>query len=919
MTAALPLIQNLRRVTLPMLPHRIADVDDLKQILLQMDAAIDAASGGGVAGSAAIGLDITKPPYSAPNDGTGNCSPILEQALADGHRVIWFPKGIYRFETTVIIPVDTFLIGENPHTVLIRAHGERWLDCQCRQGGDGKPNAARVHVANFWVHMIGGGGIRFSGHENRCWNMKFSGGVPGHWAIEFYASNECAVWNISGGYGTTQLEEMVANGIRWYATDNEATINYGDSLIEEVAFKGSVAGWIGLCFEHLGNNSSRGLINNITVVRCQFQAPGTSSDPLCNPYDPSSVRVRDQSIGVKLDSVARCTFIGIDCEATFYGFYARGRSPGLGPRATKRNTFITCQGFNTRHGFYAENPNDGSVGQNHFIGCQEMQPLLPVAFANGDPNGTYLGRASPHDWFLPNALWFARPGNGVPKVALRATDGEQLYIVHDYQEPERASGVKYPYDGAPKYKTPRKALAIDVATALNAARIYRPQGFVAENSLSGTTNDGTAPGAPRKDSRIVIGNGPNLVIDGQPINPLHRVEIADPLYIAEWHNPLVTIYGGDAPSIIANARYENVLGTTPRWRGPGLYASMRVPGTTSFEWVPLASIDGWMTAHLGRAGSSYTVDRSWFGRFIEHTAATTITIPADIISADEQTAAAGLSASRFFVIKCGVFQVTLQAGSGVSMYVAGSASAVSSWTMPTPASCAIVHYTRTGNGTARVDITPLGGAGSGGAISVDHVATQLGDGAQLNANNAWVRASGATLIFDMPVVRHATTPSSPVSLTINAADSTVGRVWSLRVADDQTGAVTIAAPSGGSINGRTSIGVRPRGGRIEIECIDATSGAQKYRAWGDIELPPITSSQTWLLDDVDVERVITANNVIVTVPQTFNGQAAIFCAANTATLRINNSTDIALTQGDIVTFRGNGSITYAYRADPTVS
>ena len=916
MTSASSAITALRRIKMPMLPVHVVDADELREVLSSLDQAIDASTSSG-SGAGTGGLDITKAPYSADKAGVGDCSPVLATALAQGHRRIWFPPGVYRFSTSVSVPVDTVLTGAGSEHTKIVAQGSYWISGQYRTGGDGTPNAARIRISGFHVSMANGG-ILLYGHENRIFDMRFSGGAPGQWCIEMRAANECAIGYLQGGYGVDPADALSANGIIWYATTIENTINYGDGLIIECSFKGNVDNWVGLSLQHNGNHATRGVINNISVIRCQFQAPGSGSDPLSNPYDTGSVRVKNGSIGVRLDAVARCTFIGVDVEASFYGFYARGRSTGLGGRATKRNNFIGCQGFNTRHGFYAEVPDDGSVGQNHFIACQEVQPLLPVAFANGDPNDTYLGRASAHDWWLPNALWFARPGNGVPKVAVRCSDGEHLYIVHDYREPSRASGTQYPYDAAPKYKTPRKALGIDVSSGLNVARLFRPQGFVAENSLSGTTNDGTAPGAPRKDSRIVIGNGYGFSVDGTPVNPLHRVEIADPLYITEWSTPLVTTYGGDTPGIVANARQESVIGTSQGWRGPGPYANLRIPGSTGFEWQPLFEKPGWRLCQFARSGSSYTVDRTWFGKLVEHTGAATITIPADLIHADEQTTASGHSAGRYFVIKSGINAVTLQAGSGVTMYVAGSASSVSSWTMPTPASFAIVQYARTGASTARVDIVPIGSGSGGGFGGVSHTQITIDDTGSLGAGQAWLGSSGSSLITRMLVFRHST-PSTALTVPMLESGAAIGRVWTGRTAEDQTGSVTITAPTGGTINGRGAIGVAPRGGRIEIECTSDAPGATRYQAWGDIVLPNISTNTTWELYDTGVERKIVTSGVLVTVPTSFRGEASVFCAASSATLRINGSTDIALTAGDVATFRGDGTTTYCYRADPTVS
>jgi len=867
-------INSLVRRRIPSLKHEVVDYDDLVDVLLKIEAEI------GVDGdnSGGIGLDVTRPPYNMDNSGGTDCSALLSSILAEGNRLLWFPPGTYRFDTPVSIPTGTVLLGAGPNHVTIKANGSRWLDGQYTVGGDGKPNWARIKISGFRIDMAQGG-IRLGGHENRITDMRFRGGAAGHWCIEMYAANECAIAYVSGGYGPN-TDNLSANGIRWYATNDENTINYGDSLILEVAFKGDVDNWVGLALEHLGTHATRGVINNILVARAQFQAPGSGSDPLSNPNDPASVRVKNNSVGVRLKHVQRCTFVTVDVEATFYGFKSESQAGGLGGKADKRNAFIGCQGFNTRHGWHDQNDSyDGSAGQNVFVGCQEVGPLLPVGLANGDPDGTYNGRRATHDILIGGALWFARPGNGAFKTAIRCTDGEHLYVVHDYQEPSRNGTTKYPYDGMPKYRFPRKALGIDVASSLNAARLFRPQGFVAQNSLSNTYDDNTAPGAPAKESRIIIGNGQGFTLEGQPVNPLHRVEIADPLYVAEWTNPLVTSYGANAPGIVANARQEDVLGTVRWWTGPGLYTNRRVPGG-QFEWRPLASIAGATASQLGRSGTSYTMDRNWFGMHIEHTAAATITIPTGLIGDDEALSTSGLTAARWFVIRSGQDDVTLSAGSGVSLYPAGRTTSVSSYVIPGGGYAAFIVYTRTGSSSARVDIYPLGMPVKTRWISNPSGGTITRAMRCIASNGGVIEEIGIDL-------RNDDAPEDPITYTIEGTGLQVGDRWRLRVARDQNGAVTLQGPSGSLFNGRSSLRLL-RGGIITVQCFDATSGAAQFHVVGPWRGPDITTSSNLSLFDRFGIRHVTATGLTVTVPNEWTGTVELV-AEQAFTLAINGN------------------------------
>jgi hypothetical protein len=206
---------------------------------------------------------------------------------------------------------------------------------------------------------------------------------------------------------------------------------------------------------------------------------------------------------------------------------------------------------------------DGSVGQNCFINSQDSGPLQPTGLANGDPGGTFGGRRSTYDTLLPGGMWFARPGNGQFKGVVRYTDDEAWYFTGDSQD---AAGE--PFAGMPKFQTPARALGVRVNHSPNEAHLFRPRSYAAG-----------------REHRITIGNGEGFSLGTTTIGPLHRVQIADPLWVVPWAGQPQGL-GGNVPGVLVNASAAAVLGSpgTGYYVGPGLYALVNdntVAGTFS--------------------------------------------------------------------------------------------------------------------------------------------------------------------------------------------------------------------------------------------------------------------------------------------------------------------------------------------------
>jgi hypothetical protein len=117
------------------------------------------------------------------------------------------------------------------------------------------------------------GGILVRGHEFHAHGLRFSGGAPSGWCLELVDSNECCLREIAAGTGGGN-DDLLANGIHLYGSTANPTVNYGDSLIEEVSIKLKSPGTTGILIEHQGDpqGTSYYVVNNVLLNRVQVNS-----------------------------------------------------------------------------------------------------------------------------------------------------------------------------------------------------------------------------------------------------------------------------------------------------------------------------------------------------------------------------------------------------------------------------------------------------------------------------------------------------------------------------------------------------------------------------------------------------------------------------------------------------------------------
>lgn len=707
----------LRAIPLPMMPVDVYDADELRPVLdaiLEAINAIDPDLGGGGAGAAdgTPGLDLTLPPYSAPKDGTGNCSPILAQAIADGYRVIWHPAGRYRYNDAIQVPYGLAIFGSGPDAVTIDCRDDLWLELN-REVVEEVPLAwSKTQVGGFTLDMTVGG-IRGHGTSIRIGNIRLKGGTAGAWGIELHATNGGRVFGITGGDNST----LVANGVHVYAENSspENVTDYGALPIEEIRLKGAADDWIGVYLEHQSTSSSGGAIAGAKLTQIRCSAPAASDTP--NRIAVGSGYVYAGSTGLKLYRTSGCHMDEVDVSDNDVGVWHGGHATGWG--ASDRNLFTQCKAERCRYPWIDttgdDTTNTSPVGKVPspvakssarvaVIGGSGVGPVQPTGDANGDPGGAYTAKRGSLDWLLPGGLWFPRAASGPHRLVARASQNDHLYLTTLYQ---LNSGVAY--DSAPQQLTPRKAIGFDVISDTDKARIYKPRGY--------------ASGAP---SRLVLGNGQGFTIgDGLggnlTVGPNQAVEVADPLYLSAW-TVAPDGLGVTTQNAMIQAASEVALGSSTLgfWQGPGLYALVddatqaeRIGDPRTFVglWAPVAPRPGMVAVNSSRTGTSYTLARSWFGAIAEmgNSSACTISVPADLIRAEESGSGTHKTGAEFEVRRGAAGAVTLSAGSGVTIYVDGSTSSVSSVAIPRLGQTVRVRYVRTGSATATVYVANVYG------------------------------------------------------------------------------------------------------------------------------------------------------------------------------------------------------------------
>ncbi len=211
-----------------------------------------------------LGERVSVRDFGARGDGTADDSPAFQAAL-DTHEAVYVPPGRYRLDSEIQIKPRRTLVGAGRDATLIDARGARAFTFNRNAGSfavevAGTPDWCRSRLGQMSIRMASGG-VRAIGHELHAEGLRFSGGQPGGWCLELEDANECSLREISAGPGGGQ-DDLLANGIRLYATDANRNVNFGDSLLEEISIKLKGAGTTGILIEHQG-----------TAVNGSFFAP----------------------------------------------------------------------------------------------------------------------------------------------------------------------------------------------------------------------------------------------------------------------------------------------------------------------------------------------------------------------------------------------------------------------------------------------------------------------------------------------------------------------------------------------------------------------------------------------------------------------------------------------------------------------
>lgn len=649
-------------------------------------------------GDGGLGTDLTAPPFLAHWNG-GDLATAVAAAVAAGKRALYVPPGDYVWNSAVEVPTWFRLIGAGPTVTRIRVFNPvgNWLTFKLNTDTAYDTDWCKGQLSGFRIDHFFGSGILVEGHEVTLDNLMFHGGVVGEYAIDFLNCNESFASRIWIGRGGGSLD-WLGNGIRLRlnrGTSDGKAVNFGDGAFRDIHIKLKSANSVGFWIDGAGFEPTSGtgkpLINNVLFEAITISAGSKPAN----------------SIGMFLRQVARCTFVNIDIELLEVGFKLRSRYMSGNAGSNQYNTFVGCYVLNcTSEWLDVGDTEDGGATpatalRSNFIGCFFCGPGGNVAapdygFQNNDENGNFTARRSPVDLVFGGTTWYTLPSTGQVQTGLRCSQQGRFLIVGDINYTPAAGSA--PYDGMPKNDKPRKAICFDFG--VNETRIFRPWG----------TAEGT-------DARLTIGNGfmSNPSGNGTPPSPLHHVKIADPLYLERWpantalpSGGSIPGYGSNVPDIMLNVSDITPLGTVEDYQGPGIYSKHGRSGA----WLPVVSRPGWMKGHLSRSGTSYTLTASDAGKILEHTPGSglaTVTVNAGLIGDDEATNQAGRVTSFWFIVKnrSGAgHDVRLDAGSGVSIFTTTGTTSVSQYDV-TPGKAVLCVYSRTGSGTARVDVLPF--------------------------------------------------------------------------------------------------------------------------------------------------------------------------------------------------------------------
>lgn len=556
--------------------------------------------------------------FGALGDGASDDTAAFQAAL-DAHTSVHVPAGTYRLAGEVQVKPRRTIVGAGRDTTVIQAGGARAFTFNRNAGAyavepGGSNDWCRSRLAQLSVRMAQGG-IKVYGHEFHAEGLRFSGGQAGAWCVELEDANEASLREIGAGTGGGG-DDLLANGVRLYGSEAGKGVNYGDSLLEEIAIKLKSPNSTGILIEHTGSASGGKLfvVNNVLLNRVQVN----SASP------PAG------SVGIRLRRVMRSALVNVDLEFLDAAFVVEGAAGGGNAGSCRHLSFINCYVLNCAKPWQDSNAGlAGSVMRNLFSNCNGFGLLNPVGIASDDA----AARAGEGDSFLPAGLWLNEPGGGQAAVQLRAANPGQLLLTGDFHD-----GLSAVRDGNPKNRAPRQALGVDV-TSFNVTRLYRPRGW-----------------STGEFARLVIGNGTDFKPDGSNAAPLHRLEIADPLYLAPRASEPPQALNGFAIYCEAAA----ALPAGSPWIGAGWYTRL------SERWQP-------GTAPLGRLpdkerNAGFTVSPLDFGLVhrVNNSAAVTVTIAStyDLGAGALPLMAEGDPDAILWLVRQGTGDVVVAAGDG---------------------------------------------------------------------------------------------------------------------------------------------------------------------------------------------------------------------------------------------------------------
>lgn len=334
---------------------------------------------------------LTVKDFGAVGDGSADDTTAFAQALSSPAMAIIIPAGRYRLTAPLSVPAGKRICGQGKHVVeLIGETSSAAVTLQ--RGAEGESRTSLEHLS---INTVGGGACVVGvGQEISLSDLQLFGGSATQWAIDLVDSRGARLENMSIGSAETGF---LGNGIRWRNDDPIANpSNFGDATVVGIDI-------------HLGSpntdaihlaGANGGLINNVLIAHARISAPQGGGTPLPN------------TLGIRLDSTVRSTFIGISLESIDHGIRESGTSNALG--ASVGNQYIGVSAINVGTAYDDSNASIGrSVQQRTFVGCDNF----PATAGLNDG-----------DSIIPAGLWLQSFVSGENAVRLRCFTGHELII-----------------------------------------------------------------------------------------------------------------------------------------------------------------------------------------------------------------------------------------------------------------------------------------------------------------------------------------------------------------------------------------------------------------------------------------------------------------------------------------------------------